>query len=227
MFALTDDADAAPVLRAGGVDLDRLRADLAAFFDKDLAGLVVDGSDDPQQTAGFQRVVQRAEIHVRSSGRDEMTGANVLIALFSERESHAVYFLQSQDMTRLDAVNFISHGIAKSPGRIGERPVQVPRETAPQPQSDAMAETEADRRGTVKVLLFNDDFTPMEFVVDVLTRVFGNTREQAKAVMLDVHRNGSGVCGVFGYELAEAKVGWAMDLARLAGHPMRCAIEKA
>ena len=127
-----------------------------------------------------------------------MTGANVLIALFSERESHAVDFLQSQDMTRLDAVNFISHGIANPPGRIGERPVQVPRETAPQPQSDAMAETEADRRGTVKVLLFNDDFTPMEFVVDVLTRVFGNTREQAKAVMLDVHRNGSGVCGVLG-----------------------------
>ena len=79
---------------------------------------------DPKPTAGFQRVVQRAAIHVQSSGRDEVTGANVLVALFSERESHAVYFLQLQDMTRLDAVNFITHGIAKAPGRSTQRPVQ-------------------------------------------------------------------------------------------------------
>ena len=78
---------------------------------------------DPKPTAGFQRVVQRAAIHVQSSGRDEVTGANVLVALFTERESHAVYFLQLQDMTRLDAVNFISHGIAKAPGRSAQRPV--------------------------------------------------------------------------------------------------------
>src|SRR5207248_8195160 len=69
-------------------------------------------------------LVQRAAIHVQSSGRDEVSGANVLVALFSERESHAVYFLQLQDMTRLDAVNFISHGIAKAPGRSAQRPVQ-------------------------------------------------------------------------------------------------------
>ena len=81
------------------------------------------GPGDPKPTAGFQRVVQRAAIHVQSSGRDEVTGANVLVALFSERESHAVYFLQLQDMTRLDAVNFISHGIAKAPGRSAQRPV--------------------------------------------------------------------------------------------------------
>ena len=91
--------------------------DLAEFLDKDLAGLVTDRPGDPKPTAGFQRVVQRAAIHVQSSGRDEVTGANVLVALFTERESHAVYFLQLQDMTRLDAVNFISHGIAKAPGR--------------------------------------------------------------------------------------------------------------
>ncbi len=124
LLALADDVDAATVLRACGVDIDRLKRDLSEFLDKDLAGLVTDRGGDPKPTAGFQRVVQRAAIHVQSSGRDEVTGANVLVALFSERESHAVYFLQVQDMTRLDAVNFISHGIAKAPGRSQPRPVQ-------------------------------------------------------------------------------------------------------
>ena len=92
------------------------------------------------------RVVQRAAIHVQSSGRDEVTGANVLVALFSERESHAVYFLQTQDMTRLDAVNFISHGIAKAPGRSQPRPVQG---SGPQAESNAEHEREEKpaRRG--------------------------------------------------------------------------------
>jgi ATP-dependent Clp protease ATP-binding subunit ClpA len=124
LLALVDDTDAATVLRACGVDQDKLKRDLAEFLDKDLAGLVTERTGDPKPTAGFQRVVQRAAIHVQSSGRDEVTGANVLVALFSERESHAVYFLQLQDMTRLDAVNFISHGIAKAPGRSASRPVQ-------------------------------------------------------------------------------------------------------
>ena len=124
LLGLADDTDAATVLRACGVDLDKLRTDLSEFLDKDLAGLATDRTGDPKPTAGFQRVVQRAAIHVQSSGRDEVSGANVLVALFSERESHAVYFLQLQDMTRLDAVNFISHGIAKAPGRAASRPVQ-------------------------------------------------------------------------------------------------------
>jgi ATP-dependent Clp protease ATP-binding subunit ClpA len=124
LLGLCDDTDAATVLRACGVDLDKLRSDLSEFLDKDLAGLATDRAGDPKPTAGFQRVVQRAAIHVQSSGRDEVSGANVLVALFSERESHAVYFLQLQDMTRLDAVNFIAHGIAKAPGRSTQRPVQ-------------------------------------------------------------------------------------------------------
>ncbi len=128
LLALAEDTDAATVLRACGVDLDKLRQDLAEFLDKDLSGLATDRAGEPKPTAGFQRVVQRAAIHVQSSGRDEVTGANVLVALFSERESHAVYFLQLQDMTRLDAVNFISHGIAKAPGRAAQRPVQGAKE---------------------------------------------------------------------------------------------------
>jgi ATP-dependent Clp protease ATP-binding subunit ClpA len=121
LLGLVDDPDAVTVLRACGVDIEKIKKDLTEFLDKDLAGLATDRAGDPKPTAGFQRVVQRAAIHVQSSGREEVTGANVLVALFSERESHAVYFLQLQDMTRLDAVNFISHGIAKSPGKSAPR----------------------------------------------------------------------------------------------------------
>jgi ATP-dependent Clp protease ATP-binding subunit ClpA len=141
LLGLTEDTDAATVLRACGVDLDKLRGDLTEFLDKDLAGLATDRPGDPKPTAGFQRVVQRAAIHVQSSGRDEVTGANVLVALFSERESHAVYFLQLQDMTRLDAVNFISHGIAKSPGKSAPRQEKSAAQDAPE------QEEKGSRRG--------------------------------------------------------------------------------
>jgi ATP-dependent Clp protease ATP-binding subunit ClpA len=124
LLALTEDQDAVAVLRACGVDVDKLRQDLAEYLDNELRNLVVNRSDDPKPTASFQRVVQRAAIHVQSSGRQEVTGANVLVAMFSERESHAVYFLQEQEMSRFDAVNYISHGIAKVPGRSESRPAE-------------------------------------------------------------------------------------------------------
>ncbi|MEQ9109351.1 MAG: ATP-dependent Clp protease ATP-binding subunit ClpA [Rhodospirillaceae bacterium] len=123
LLALCDDQDAISVMRACNVDLDQLSQVLTGFVDEDMEGLVGSGEEDPKPTAGFQRVVQRAAIHVQSSNREEVTGANVLVALFSERESHAVYFLQTQDMTRLDAVNYISHGIAKRPGEARSKPV--------------------------------------------------------------------------------------------------------
>ncbi len=113
LLALTEDQDTVAVMRACGIDVARLREDLLSYIDNEFAGLVLDRPEDAKPTAGFQRVLQRAAIHVQSSGREEVTGANVLVALFSERESHAVYFLQEQEMTRLDAVNYISHGIAK------------------------------------------------------------------------------------------------------------------
>ena len=116
LFALTEDQDAIAVLRACGVDVERLRGDLRNYISLELANLVGDEHDEAKPTAGFQRVIQRAVIHVQSSGRAEVTGANVLVALFSERESHAVFYLQEQDMSRFDAVNFISHGIAKVHG---------------------------------------------------------------------------------------------------------------
>ncbi|MBN9496428.1 MAG: ATP-dependent Clp protease ATP-binding subunit ClpA [Alphaproteobacteria bacterium] len=124
LLALTEDQDAIAVLRACGVDLDKLRRDLTQYLDNELAGLVTSRGGEAKPTAGFQRVLQRAAIHVQSSGREEVTGANVLVAMFSERESHAVYFLQEQDMSRLDAVNYISHGVAKVPGKSEPRRVR-------------------------------------------------------------------------------------------------------
>ncbi len=124
LLALLDDSDAAAVMRACNVDLDKLRRSLTAYLEAELENLVTDGGEDSKPTAGFQRVIQRAVIHVQSSGREEVTGANVLVAIFAERESHAAYFLQEQDMTRYDAVNYISHGIAKRPGMTESRPVR-------------------------------------------------------------------------------------------------------
>jgi len=116
LLALIDDVDAAAVMRACGVDLDSLRKTVVQYLDTELENLVVDSQEEAKATNGFQRVVQRAAFHVQSSGREEVTGANVLVAIFAERETHAAYFLQEQDMTRYDAVNYISHGIAKRPG---------------------------------------------------------------------------------------------------------------
>ncbi|MCW5758718.1 MAG: ATP-dependent Clp protease ATP-binding subunit ClpA [Phenylobacterium sp.] len=124
LLSLVDDEDAAGVMRACDVELGALRTTLTNYVDNELRSLVVDDGEDAKPTAGFQRVIQRAVIHVQSSGREEVTGANVLVAIFSERESHAAYFLQEQDMTRYDAVNYIAHGIAKKAGASEAKPVK-------------------------------------------------------------------------------------------------------
>src|SRR5579871_2100645 len=124
LLALLDDTDAAQVMKACNVDLEALRRSLVKYIDQELLTLVIEDGEDAKPTTGFQRVVQRAVLHVQNSGREEVTGANVLVALFTERESHAVYFLQEQNMTRLDAVSYISHGIAKRPGMSQQKPVK-------------------------------------------------------------------------------------------------------
>ncbi|WP_097091140.1 ATP-dependent Clp protease ATP-binding subunit ClpA [Novosphingobium sp. Chol11] len=113
LLALIDDEHASKVMQACGVELGELGDAVTQYLDSELDSLKLEGSSDPSPTSGFQRVVQRAILHVQSSGKDEVTGANVLVALFSERESYAVYFLQQQDMSRLDAVSYISHGVGK------------------------------------------------------------------------------------------------------------------
>src|ERR1700744_2510071 len=124
LLSLIDDPDAAAVMRACSVEIDVLKKNLVEYIDQELDNLVSETREDAKPTAGFQRVIQRAVIHVQSSGREEVTGANVLVAIFAERESHAAYFLQEQDMTRYDAVNYISHGIAKRAGMSEARPVR-------------------------------------------------------------------------------------------------------
>ncbi|WP_224702599.1 ATP-dependent Clp protease ATP-binding subunit ClpA [Devosia aquimaris] len=123
LLALTDDRETIAVLTGCDVDVDALKSDLEDFINEELDSLIVANGQDARPTAAFQRVIQRAVIHVQSSGREEVTGANVLVAIFAERESHAAYFLEQQDMSRLDAVNFISHGITKS-GPSEERKVR-------------------------------------------------------------------------------------------------------
>jgi len=130
LLSLTEDQDAVAVMRACGVDIDRIRAELIDYIDNELDDLIDESGEEAKPTAGFQRVLQRAAIHVQSSGREEVTGANVLVAMFAERESHAVFFLQEQDMTRYDAVNYISHGIAKVPGKSESRTVHGSEEEA-------------------------------------------------------------------------------------------------
>jgi len=124
LLALTEDRDASAVMRACNVDIDQLKKRIAEYLDNELGSLVLKGSTEASPTTGFQRVIHRAVVHVQSSGREEVTGANVLVAIFAERESHAAFFLQEQEMTRFDAVQYISHGIAKRPGMSEPRSVR-------------------------------------------------------------------------------------------------------
>ena len=156
LLALTADAHASAVMKACTVDVDDLAAKVTTYLDTELGALKADASVEPSPTAGFQRVVQRAILHVQSSGREEVTGANVLVALFSERESHAVFFLQQQDMTRLDAVSFISHGIAKTgPGETraikGSTGPEKEEEAKEQPQKQSGKAESALKQFTVNL----------------------------------------------------------------------------
>jgi Glyoxalase superfamily protein/Clp amino terminal domain, pathogenicity island component len=122
LLALIDEPDASAVMRACGVDLGVLKDQLASYLDNDLRMLVIGGGSDAQPTAAFQRVVQRAVIHIQVSGRHIVTGANLLVAVFAETQSPAASLLAEQGMTRLDAVNFIAHGIVKGSGGATDGP---------------------------------------------------------------------------------------------------------
>nr|WP_237168301.1 ATP-dependent Clp protease ATP-binding subunit ClpA [Paracoccus shandongensis] len=140
LLALTEETDAVKVMRACNVDLDELRKLLIDFIEDDLSTLITDvEGSEAVPTAAFQRVIQRAAIHVQSSGRQEVTGANVLVAIFAERESNAAFFLQEMDMTRYDAVNFIAHGVAKNPSFNENRKV-VGSDEPEQKQAEAAPE---------------------------------------------------------------------------------------
>ena len=126
LLALLDNPSAAEVLRACAANTDELRRELVQFISEHTPTVGGEEDIDTQPTLGFQRVIQRAILHVQSSGKKEVTGANVLVAIFGEKESHAVYFLNRQGITRLDVVNFISHGISKSPQPIQKSSAEKP-----------------------------------------------------------------------------------------------------
>uniref|UniRef100_UPI0035C79C21 AAA family ATPase n=1 Tax=Citreimonas sp. TaxID=3036715 RepID=UPI0035C79C21 len=150
LLALVDEPDASRVMKACSVDTEELRTTLVEFIDEDLANLVTDvEGSEAVPTAAFQRVIQRAAIHVQSSGRTEVTGANVLVAIFAERESNAAYFLQEQDMTRYDAVNFIAHGVAKNPAYGEARPVQGATEAEEEAASEAPSQPASDKESAL------------------------------------------------------------------------------
>ncbi len=167
LLALIDDTEAAAVMRACNVDLDELRQTVLNYIDTELDNLITGYDEDSKPTAGFQRVIQRAVIHVQSSGREEVSGANVLVAIFAERESHAAYFLQEQQMTRYDAVNYISHGIAKRPGASETR---IPRGAEDDQPGGAAGEQHEDGKKKAQ---------------DALTAYCVNLNEKARAGKID------------------------------------------
>jgi len=161
LLALLDSPSAQAVLKATGADTERLRADLNQAVEASVSRLAEDDGRDTQPTLGFQRVLQRAVYHVQSSGKKEVTGANVLVAIFGEKDSHAVYFLNQQDVTRLDVVNYLSHGIAKQgdgeqgSGESGEGKAEAAEGEA---KGDALSEyasnlNEAARNGKIDPLV--------------------------------------------------------------------------
>ncbi len=152
LLALIDDADAAAVMGACNVNLDALRKTVTDFVDNDLANLITGYDEDSKPTSSFQRVIQRAVIHVQSSGREEVTGANVLVAIFAERESNAAYFLQEQEMTRYDAVNYISHGIGKRPGASQVRSPRGAEEGEPDAKQGGREPEEGSAKGKQEAL---------------------------------------------------------------------------
>jgi ATP-dependent Clp protease adapter protein ClpS len=214
LLALTDDAEAAAVLRACSVDPEKLRRNLVSFIDSE--PFETGGSESPKPSAAFRRVVQRAVVHVQSTTqREEVTAANVLVSILSEQGSEASAALEEQGMRRYDATLYICHGISKgdrlSARRTGVAPSDLYETTAVQ----------------AKVLLLNDDYTPMEFVVHVLERVFEKDRETAERIMLETHNTGIGMCGLYPYDVASTKVGEVLDFARQQQHPLQCVLEQS
>ncbi len=138
LLALLDNPSAAEVLRACAANIEELRGELTAFIDQHTPAVGGTEEIDTQPTLGFQRVIQRAILHVQSSGKKEVTGANVLVAIFGEKDSHAVFFLQKQNVSRLDVVNFISHGITKGPQPGSKGDEATEQEPESQAQSGAL-----------------------------------------------------------------------------------------
>jgi ATP-dependent Clp protease adapter protein ClpS len=215
LLALIEDPEAAVILRKCNVDLEKLRRNLVTYIESELAKFATDSSENSKASAGLQRLIQRADTHAQSIAREEVTVANVLVAIFAERESQAATLLEEQGMTRYDATLYVSHGIGKAE-RLSRDRGGVARAVSVEP-SGLLA----------KVLLLNDDYTPMEFVVHVLERVFDKDHEAAVRIMFEIHNGGAGICGIYPYDAADAKVTEVLDLAHQHQHPLQCVLEQS
>ena len=199
LLALLSNQTVAAVLRGCGADVDGLAKDLTQHIVEHTPLIPTDRAVDSSPTLGFQRVMQRAILHVQSLGKEEVTPVRALVAVFGERDSHAVYFLQKQRVARSDVVDYLS-GASKAP--------EVPEELG----------TTAD----VQVVLYRDDYTPMEFLARVLLEFFAMDRVNAAETLLEIYRDGKAVCGLYSREAGEVTVKQVLAFAREHGHPLRC-----
>lgn len=200
LIALTDDPDAAAIMHVLRVDLERLRRDLAAYMDGATDDTAGDASGPAKPSSELQRVVQVAATHALSVGRGTVTGVDVLVVLLTEPAGH---FLQLQGLTRYEATRFISHGILGDANAAG---------------ADLPAGSSAEVR------MLNDDYTPMEFVVHILERVFAMDHDTAVRVMLHIHNHGVSTCGTFPAVVARAKIAETLAAAREHQHPLQCVL---
>jgi ATP-dependent Clp protease adapter protein ClpS len=217
LLALIDDPDAAAVMRGCAVDGDRLRRDLSAHLESAPERLAAASPEDAKPDPAFHRVIQRAVTHVQLTGREEVTGTDVLVAVLDERDSQAAALMQQQGTTRYDVTRYLSHG------SVGDQPASQDGSAGPGPA--AMPE---DAAGSLaRVLLLNDEYTPMEFVVDVLQELFDYDQEAATRIMLEIHHHGSGICGTYPYDEAAAKVAEVREIAQEHQHPLQCVLERS
>jgi ATP-dependent Clp protease adapter protein ClpS len=206
LLALLANSSATSVLRGCGANLTKLRNDLAQHIVKNTPVAKPGREVDTQPTLGFQRVIQRAILHVQRVGAKEVTGADALVALMDEKDSPAARLLGDQGVTRLALVFYLTHGVASNA-----------------PSYEAEVPSGAD----LQVVLYNDNFTPMQFVVDVLQKFFAMSADDAKETMLEVHRQGAAVCGLYERSAALDLVKRVLEYARQHGHPLNCAAKSA
>jgi ATP-dependent Clp protease adapter protein ClpS len=214
LLALLDNPSASILLRECSANLDELRKLLTDLVEE-VTPRMKDGEIDTQPTLGFQRVIQQAILHVQTSGKKEVTSVDVLVAIFGEQDSAAVRFLEQAGVSRFSVVTQVSHGknesVVKSTVAAGGHNVRI-------------NETVNPATAAFKVVLLNDDYTPMDFVVGVLHNVFAYTHEQAMELMLEVHREGVGVCGPYTLDDAVNKVERVREYAKGRQHPLQCLV---
>jgi ATP-dependent Clp protease adapter protein ClpS len=217
LLALIDDPDAAAVMRGCDVDRDRLRRDLIAHLESAPERLTAASSEDSKPDAAFHRVIQRAVVHVQPTGREEMTGTDVLVAVLDERDSQAAALMRQQGTTRYNVTCYLSHGIAGGHSASHEGSAGPGQAAMPVEAEGSLA----------RVLLLNDEYTTMEFVVDILRELFDYDHEAATRIMFETHNHGSGICGIYPYDEAVAKVTEVLEIAREHQHPLRCVLERS